>query len=410
MKVLKLEIETMGDQTNRNEWYRRCDRMKQLTNRVWQLWELGHVWAGSGEQVVEYLDKLGEWKKTKSGDKPKCPVQAITNEAWNKMYHDLRQHFPDLNTRVVVLAMNILRGKIIGCKSQVGNLPGWMAILLNHQGRPSSIHPQPIPFDKANSRIEKRGDEIVCVVRVDRIEVPGKKMATSTESEFVLKAGGRARRYAAPIRDIAAGSLKFCGSQIVYDKGRRKWFAMIAYEPAAKTKASLDAERTAYIRPAKNRPWLFRTGGYTRWLGPSGEFIGHRRRHVLLARWQRQENYRTAAPPSKGHGLNRALASPLKLQRSWNCFAKTVNQTLAFEAATRCVELGIGKIVLFIGERCGRRGRFLSHAGKVEGRRDATAWAWFQFSSLLQQKCQEMGIELEIRGEHDGVKTAAGTV
>lgn len=391
MKCLKLEIVTMDDT---KMWYALMDRCKQLTNFVWQRWLVWHFQRGSAAAIRAYLDALAQWRladKSSRGDKPKLTVNAITSELSNEMYHACRTEFPDLNCRTLVLLLNIIAGRIKNRKAAKGVLSGWMAILLGHESLPSSTRPVPIPFDKQNSKVWRSGKDIKVEVRCERDETTGK----STRSEFALVTEGKVARYAEPIHQVAAGVAQLKGCSIKYDSFRRKWFALIAYEPPAVEKAKVNPDKSMIVRAGRLRPWLVRVDGRSFGVGGDGRSVAYHRHRILVSRWGRQENYRWTATSTKGHGRERALAGYFKLTQSWNHFAKTFNQQVAFKLAQIAAEKGCGTIKLFVrAER-----RFLETAGKVAGRRDSTAWPWYQFEKLLRDVCHPLGIKVEVFNE-----------
>src|SRR5690606_25986845 len=103
----------------------------------------------------------------------------------NAIYEDITATFPAVHARVRVLLLNITLKKIKTAKAATGNLKGWMAILLNKQGRPNSNHVIPIPFDTANSKIipgKNDKDNASLFVRLHRDD--SKARAISAFDEF----------------------------------------------------------------------------------------------------------------------------------------------------------------------------------------------------------------------------------
>jgi len=401
MRCLKLEIAEL-DTDSRRRWWSLCDQAKQVVNRIWRKWLVYHSQNDSELKLRTFLNSLAAWnaadKKTR-GEKPKNPVNCITNDLWNAVYADLRATFPDWHTRPLTLLMNSERGKITALKASKGSLPGWVAILLDQQGLPSSTRPIPVPFDAANTKVTTSDDESVQVtVNLERPEIDGKKQTISVT--FGVITTGKARRYAEPIQAVATGTHKLKGSSVMYDQGRKKWYMLVAYEPCGQEKPNVDPTKAMILRAAYRTPWRVRIAGRSWRVGSDGKFIAERRREVLMSRWNRQNNYRWAATSTKGHGRERALQSPMKLSRSWNLFVKTYNQQVVAEVIRQAVSRGCGRIVLLKDSP----GRFLEKAGKVEGRHDSTAWAWFQFEAILKDHCHPLGIKVETRKASGKVK------
>ncbi len=450
MKCLKLEIIEWDDKEQRRQCFALCDRCKQMTNRIWQLWEYWHLEQESPQRIRDYLAALKLWResglaepaidvadsqlrsKVKSFAKaayrrgnwrtaladclelpaglavadtrlavkyledcervgfPILRCVAVDAGLSNVIYRTTSDEFPDLSSRTRVLLQNTLAGKIGKLKGAKGSLSGWMRILLCDDRRPASIDPVPVPFDAANCKVSV-AEGVVCVgVRLERHVADGKTQGASDVWSFRVKTDGKAKRYAAPIFAVAEGRHKLKGSSLFYDSKRRKWYMLVAYEPAPEPKPLLDANRVAILRPACRRPFTLRIAGWTRWLGDRGRAIAHRRQAILAGRWSRQENYRYAAGNRKGHGRGHALSSIEKLERSWKMFCKTYNETIGAEAIARCVEAGCGRL-LFLRPR---RPRFLETAGKFQDRNDASSWPWYGLETYLRRKCAALGIEL----------------
>lgn len=448
MLCLQLKVVGFVNQDHRRQLFDLCKRAQEATNFFWQQWELWHVQNRSGEQIREYLAALDVWRKLKgitkpklpkrtplaarqygqaligcfkhntpepapptwasadlvlsmrdyaravaahSIDKPKLTVQACSAELSNIIYHRMSEAFPDLNVRTRTLLQNRLTGVVANMKSAYGALSGWMAVLLCKQGRPSSIHPVPVPFDAANCKVWIDNDNSVRIsARLERHREEGKVSGVSEPFEMVMDTKGRASRYAAPIYKIAAGNAKLAGSSICYDELKKQWKVLVAYEPEPEPAPELDASIVAVLRPSRRHPWSIRINGLTRWIGGCGEFIGHRRRQVIEGRWSRQENYRHGTRNRKGHGVRSALANVYKLEKSWRCFCKTYNEHVASESVARCIEHKVGKLILLRPTSS----RFLETAGKNRSRNESTSWPWYMFEAFLRRKCAKAGIEI----------------
>lgn len=453
MLCLHVKVLEFADNEHRRICFDLAKRCQEATNFFWQQWELWHVQNRSAEQIREYLTALDSWRKRKgiakpklpkrtpkaakaystalvghfkaiaagvtsseptppiginadlvlamrdyametvshSIDKPKLKVQACSAELSNLIYHRMGSEFPDLNVRTRTLLQNRLTGTVSNMHSASGALSGWMAILLCKQGRPSMIHPAPIPFDAANCKVWRDGDNYIRMsARIERHMEDGKANGVSDPFEFKLDTKGKASRYASPLYQVADGAAKLAGSSLLYDESKRRWKVLVAYEPPEEPKPELDPNVTIILHPSRRHPWTIRIGGRSRWIGGHGDHIAHRRRQVIEGRWSRQENYRAGTRNRKGHGVKSALVNVYKLEKSWRFFCKTFNEHIVSEVLSRCVEHRAGRLVLLRPAAL----RFLDCAGKNPNRIDSTAWPWHQFESFLRRKCARLGIEL----------------
>ena len=403
VKVLKLEVYRIdGDhKAARKRWHGLADTVQRITNCIWETWLVWHVQNKTAAKQRAFLDKFSEWKKEKKGPKPKGDTQAVPPELSKLIYRTLADEFRDLNLRPLVLIQNAVLNKIKTRKASNGNLPGWVAILLHNESIPSSTHPQPIPFDKANAEILPPaidGERFKLKLRIDRFDRPGKKTGGSNEDCIELLTNRRGiRQHAETLRKIVVGDYDFCGSSLQWHKAERKWYALICYRMPVGEREALDKNETAVLHPGRKDPWMIWHGDNWRYLGGRGDYVGTARRRLLTSRWARQENYRHAGSSTKGHGRGRALLAIEHLTQGWKNFVKTCNHNITSAAVKHCVRDGIGRLVYLQPAGDKRDSRFLSNAGKVPGRRDASSWDWHQVASMLAYKCKEAGIELEIR-------------
>jgi transposase len=159
----------------------------------------------------------------------------------------------------------------------------------------------------------------------------------------------------------------------------------------------LNLDKEAILRPGRKGPFLLWHNGRWGYIGGMGRHVTAARQRLLTSRWSRQENYRHAGSSTKGHGRDRAIMAVDKLSQGWKNFVKTVNHGVTSAVVKRCVQMGVGTLVYLQPVADKRDARFLSYAGKIQGRRDATGWDWFQVSSMLSYKCAEAGINLVVR-------------
>lgn len=378
-------------------WRRIADDCREIVNLIWQQWETWHIQQGSDLAARQWLAdykrhmEAGGAKK----DAPKLDVVCMPPVLSKRIYAAIKDRFPHVHTRTWGLLQQ-LTAKRMGGKDVEGRYKIWLAVLLNRQGRPNSTHDQPIPFDSKNSRpmsrIEGKHTNYALSVNLTRL-YSDKKSCPSIEDAVQLKARGSGQSILARIE---SGEYTFKGSSIVYHSGKRKWFALIAYQMPVAAKADVDASRTAVVHPCKDRPWRLWINGRDLWVGGQGLHVAAVRRQLLTQRWSRQENYRRAGSSNKGHGRKRALDPIFKLSNRWRQFTKCYNEQVTAEIVRRCVEQRIGRVVYLKPADDRRDSRFLVHAGK-QGKNDSTGWDWAQFGSRLSDKCKAVGIHLEIR-------------
>ena len=446
IRTEKLEVaQIKGDhKAIRQLWYAQSTDCQRAKNAIWRTWEHWHFVNDSPAKIRVYLDALkvyrdkqnehkkqvAAWEKTKSGPKPKKPkikkpkldFSAVPPQLQKEMTSAVAAVAPNLHSRVVTLLTNTVVQTIKSRKAAKGNLSGWMAILLDHEGRPASIHPQPIPFDVQNSTLiapTEKGGKYGMSLRTYRYALPGKSRCKSEEHTFTILTHRRKTRSQQLILSrICDGTYKFCGSNLLYQKG--KWFIALAYEMDVKEPAVGDA--VAVLRPGrynthpvrKGRPrlWVLQIGNRKIRIGGTGSHVGGMRDHVVGKRLAYQEHYRHASSARKGHGRKRALKGMRQwhFRQAWTGFVKRANQNMTTRVRKLCQEHGVGKVVYLqpVGEK--KDSRFLSRAGKIEDREDSTGWDWHQVAALLNYKLKDCGIELEVRkaGEPKSPQAADG--
>ena len=379
-------------------WDKLSDQCKQIINCIWETWLVWHVQNGCADNLRDWLNKRASDGKKAAG---KCPVQPVPKELQNHIYHVVSKRFTDVNKRVVVLILNITIGDLKTHKASKGSLPGHSAILLNHQSIPSSTRPQPIPFDCQNTKMippEEKGDNFKVELRVWRMHDETKSTSPSIidSVELYCRPHRRILGELAKLKRIMLGEYKFCGSELVYEQKKRKWFVHLCYRMPTMVQLDLDPNKVATLIPHSERPWHFILPGVKRreWPGGNGYYVAGIRRRIYLQRRSRSKGYRDANKNREGHGFNRAGAWRWKIQSTWNSFVKRVNHNATSEVVQRCVDSGIGTLVYFQPEGDFSESRFLSSAGKDERWNDATTWQWFQVKTMLEYKCKAVGIQL----------------
>lgn len=381
-------------------WHKTADACRGVANLFWQSWVAWHFASGSHGKLKAWLDKRQADGVKAAG---KCPVEAYPAELSKRTYAEASQRFPELAKGEIVLVLNRLTKGLKSRKAATGNLPGHSAILLHHESHPSFTRSFPILFDKGNTTttIEppaKPGGNWHISFRVSRREVSGKGVTYHDRLE-IWSQGKRTASQIAILGRIATGEYRFMGSQLIYSRGKRKWFAHICYEMPQAPAPQLNTNRVACLRAASDHPWnLVLPGGTIRRPGGHGRYVEPVRRQLLMQRWNRRANYRNAGNANKGHGRTRAGAGPQwKLQQAWKSFTKRVNSGVVRETLKACAAAGCGKLVYEQPAGDFRDERFLANAGKVEGRRDSTGWDWFQVATMLNDRAADYGIAVVVR-------------
>jgi hypothetical protein len=478
VRTTRIEIsEFLSDDplSSKRRWIDLSEQCQEVMNWLWQQWEVWHVTHGSPAAIRQWLHATKEWharneaslrskkaasrktgapkpKANKEG-KPKLAIYGISAEM-GLTETNMQPHFSHVNHRTIGLLLNKFKEGVKSRKSASGSLSGWMAILLNREGRPSFTRPVPIPFDSQNARIlppDKDHTTWRLSLRVDRIPREGKP-AMSTEEIVELKTHKavvsqgkivklRPLAIASILERIDSGEYAFRGSSVVYDKAKRKWFAHISWRRTVEEHgAGLDINKTAVLRAGDRRPWVLEVDDREYWwCGGDGKHVSAVRERILRQRWERQDNYRYAGSASKGHGRKRACQGwDPKLSQRWRDFVKTCNHVTTRRVVDELVKRGVGRIVYMQPDGDYRDTRFLATAGKIrietrampladaerlaQGKRreclgvavkevgngqavvswyrnDASGWDWFQVATFLRSKCQEVGIHVEVLKE-----------
>lgn len=404
VRIIKCQI-TPADKTDeavaafkaaKLRWRELGEEVRRFHNFVFRSWEQWHVAQKTDIAVAEFQEALVAWHKAEKderGEKPKCTAQAWPKEFGNHVYHQVTKAFPHMHSRVIVLLLNTINGNIRSRKSADTAWPWWQRVLTCHERPPVATKLQPIPFDYANSKLEKGTDGLLLVMlRVWRLEKEkGKQVAKSEDHLIHLRPLMRHRGFREAVNKLLSGEWRFRGSELVCDSDGR-WFVHLCYQ-TPKRESKLDPNRTAYLIAGRNRPLLLKLPGQrARPIGYSGDNVGRTRQRLLTSRWERQENYRTAGRATRGRGRRRALLPVEKLSNAWRDFCKSHNQQSAAEVVKRLESANCGSLV-WITPRDGSAKR-LETAGKIPGRRDSSSWPWFQLKSCLNNKGQEFGFQV----------------
>jgi len=411
VRVFTCELYPLAEKSEhkviRARWMDLARQSQEALNFLWQRWEHWHLSNGSVPALKAWLAAAKAWHerrecREKEDVKPRCPVVGMPPDLSKLVYRGLADEFPDLHSRVRVLLQNKWQTGLVSRKAANGSLGGWQAILLCREGRPSTTHPAPIEFDKANAKLLaplETGGAYRMRLRFDRVVANGKAGGHVDECGLNFK-GAKANSVVAKVFD---GRYKFCGSSLVWNDSRRKWLLALAYQRGSECRADLDHEQVAVLRPGHYRPWQLRIGGRTLRLGGEGRDVVAVRRKLLTARWSRQEHYRRAGSSQKGHGRRRAMLPIENYSRVWKHFVRARNHNLTKDVLRILCERGIGRLIYVqpTGER--RDSRFLSTAGKIRGRRDSSTWDWFQVGTQLRYKANDVGVECDVQKRSEKV-------
>lgn len=407
IRILKFEVfRVAGDyKATRKRWLDLSAQVQEAINCVWQAWLCWHVERGTPKQLRRFYAQLRAWHETKRGAKPKWEVQAISKPCAKAIYDALADACPDLHASTRELARNITQGKITSGKASKGNLPRWHAILMFRESIPSSTRKQPIPFTKKVEQTRLIPPDKDCQqwrvsLRLDRTVAPGAKRATISEPDLVeLRTNAKGMHgQTAMLKRIVAGTAELCGSSLLFDDRRNKWFVCIAYRAEKSAQPAVDPNKKAILIARRGRPWSLRiVGGRKFNLQGEGRTVAHVRKTMLSGRWGRQENYRFAQRAGKGHGVERAMGWKDQFMRNWRNLCTSLNHDLTQRVVSICQEHGIGTIIYAQPEGAVSESRFLATAGKIPGRNDSSGWAWFQVASQLQYKTEGTGIAVEVK-------------
>lgn len=426
MAIRTTKIELFGfcgvgqsaNKDRRNAWKELTVRIQQMQNRMWQMWLIHHTIKGadgksSVEQIKEFYENYAVWaeqdrlckqskgKKKNPLQRPKLELKCCDKALSNSIYHELSREFPDVNARTRVLLQNKWNGTLSSRKATTGSKSGWHAILLAQESIPSFTSPLPIPFDKDNGSLFFDGKDFCVKFRIERLQL-GKQANPSVEDTCKLMLRKRkANSQRQIIQRIVSGIYTFKGSSLYYNKRRNKWFALISYEMPDRNEVPLDASYVLHVLPAKNKsPWILMTVDSKQRkkahrYGGNGRIVERARRMILDERSSRQEHNRWAGSAQKGRGRQRAIVPWTKLQSRWKDFTKSFNHRTTTKIVEKCLMERIGKVIYHQPSDSRRDEMLLAKIGNRPGRN--THWDWFQFGTLLSQKCKLNGIEYDAK-------------
>lgn len=399
VRSLKCEIVAFdGDRKEITErWMKLSRDVTDATNYTYLLWQQWHFANGTHQRMQDHQAAYRKWVREGSvGEKPKLKIEYWPSDMAAWLSRHVSSRYPHIHARVLALMLQMIRGKLAGKSAHVPGRKVWEAIILCKSALPTCNHLQAVPFDRQNAATPTpiSGNQNYAMwVRI--FAYPrGSKTKISDCDSFQLKVRGGCR---AVVARIASGQWEFKGSRIRFDDRSNKWFAEICYERPSKLRGGLDKDRVAVLWPGRRDPWILKIGEWFSYPARSDRPVAVARHRLLTGRWSRSEHYRVAGSSQKGHGRKRALAPIERLSHHWKQFVKTHNHTTTKTVVDTLTREYVGKLVVLLPRDEKRVTRCLAVAGKVEGRHDATGWDWTQFEAFLKYKCEDEGIELEVR-------------
>lgn len=379
-------------------WHEISNAVQEMTNAWWRHWEAWHTQHGSSEKLLEFASDLKKWHETKQGEKPKLSLKPIPSELSQSLSKVLGGGWPHIIERTRGLLSQIL-SKNLTKKDLDGRWRQWQSILMNRQGRPNCTRSQPIPFDSRTSDIQPIEGEKNYQFKV-RLSLVAKGKSLTDRCQLFVKRpndlGG------VVLSRIVSGAYKFCGSSIVWNEAKKKWFALITYQMPITPPVAGDGVATFY--PSKSSAWALIHGSRVREFNDAGHVAGHIRQSLNNQKWSRNRKERFKSSNSRGHGRGRAQGWQQKLSKKWVDSVNTINHQVSSDVVKHCQQNGIGLLIYLQPDDERRATRFLTNVGKDAHREDATAWDYADMATKLAYKCQEAGIALEVRksGKSEG--------
>jgi hypothetical protein len=388
VRICRLEVSKVAGEwkATTDRWHDQQRQCQQLANTIWQTWLVWHVQNGSADKLRAWLEQRKTEGVKAAG---KCPVQAVPKELAKLIYRTCSEKFPHLHSRVRVLLQQRIVMGISSRKASSGSLPGWSAILLCNESIPSFTRGVPILFDIANTKLVMGDDGVPRVELKTTLIGKGKSV---TDDITIWSKGSRVRSQVVIFKRVVAGTFKFCGSSLMFDRKCKKWFVMLSYRRPVHRATEVSPEKVAYLIPGRSVPFVFRERGVSRrwWMQQRGDHIGSMRRRVFGERRARSANYRLATA-RKGKGREHSNRWRDELSHTWSEFVRRVNHAVSHDAVAECVARGIGKLVYLKPSGSVADHRAVSTLGHVDG--DCSTWEFFQLKTMLAYKCQDVGIE-----------------
>lgn len=425
IKSTSIEIMNFaGGKERRKQWIAIADVVRRARNALWSYWLVYHTLHGTEAKLRQWLADNDRWLSDKKNNtKPKWPVDAFPKETqWqyskskqakngkvsepdleNDLYHVLRAVCPELGSRTATLLRQAWARDVRKRKAVNGSLSGWAAILLGRQSVPSFNRAQPIPISQSEINkcpmLRKEDGDYLLRVAIDRTD----DGLLHEDCTLMLR-----RRKSGSIRAIIdriiSGEYALKGSSLVYSQAKNKWFAKIAYEMPPASKPELVDGRTLYLIPGKQCPWVVlavsETGTCDSWRAfGRRHHVENFRRLLLQKRSKRQEASKWGSENRKGHGRQRATLSWTKYSDAWMKFVDGYQTRVVAKLMELCRQRGYSKLVYCRPNDAQAAKTYLVNAGNV--RNSNMGWQWYQLQSMLANKCQEVGIEFQVKTTDD---------
>lgn len=389
IRVAKCEVDSVGGDWKEtvSRWFALMDLCRRAANLYYETWLVWHVQNQSALQLEQWFAARKALGVKEAG---KCPVDCLSKELSNLIYHTITRRYPVIQATVVTLLMQDLRGTLSSGKAAKGSLPKWSSILLHNEKMPSFEGSFPIPFSKANGELVVEGDDKYVEFKLSRMPVEGKSTQICIGDKVKLRLKGRkCANERAQFDKIQSGEWPFKGSQLTYDKKKNKWFVSLCHQRPSHV-AQVDGTLTAYLVPGRNVPFFIVVRGQRKqWLEGRGQHIIGMRERIWRLRAEKSSSYRYATN-RKGHGRNGANKWRAKSTQVWRHFVHRINHNVSVHAAEWCVSHGVGTLVYMKPNSTCAQNRHVS------GDYKNSTWEFFDLASKLAYKCQDRGIALKV--------------
>lgn len=433
IRCAKFEVYKVLDDEDRKAyplWFELQEHCRKITNVIWTYWYNYHINNRSVERLEYWLKKNKEWEtyktkidvwnkrkkrdrgekpqKPRGGKKPTFPIQSVPKELANEIYHYISKRFPFVAARTRTLIQNQWNSSM--GKNAV-NLPlkVWIAVLLGFERIPNSIRNLPIPFDADNAP-KKNKESLILIspnkengnyimnLRLYRIPPKSKGNGENILHKFEIRTKGKkVKTEIQKLQKMLSGEYQLKGSKLYWNTSKKKWFVHLSYTLPAREKVLLDDRKIAVLIPHAQHPITLKTpDGRKHWLIGKGYPVSAIRKNIFMTRRNRNQAYQHASTSSKGHGRKRMGNWRWRFEKSWQEFVKRMNNIITTRAVRKCVEQGTGSLVYFQPEGEFAETRFLSTSGKHDDWNDQTTWEYYQIKKMLEDKCEEAGINFSV--------------
>lgn len=380
-EIVRLEIERPAPEVHELLLYT-MRQLQRVANHCVVAWLLYH----EQRQTVQRL--AAGW-----------PVHPCPPELCARWLRECQALCPDVHCATVLAVTNWLAQTYTSQNSPKANGKRWLQVLWRNESHWSYDRPLPIRLWTGNARFV-RDERVGVVVRVDRIERPGKKNATSTPLRINLvrpkggkRSAGHRLAYLAAC-EIAAGERKLAQSQLAWDARLRKWFLFATIDgPAPSEHAERDPDRVIFFRPGRGEALRIHADALAGGFGEEALDRVARVRSKLDGwrdSWRREHD---------GAGVPARNAA--ELAGKWRRQSAAICDALASEVVRSLERRSYGRVVWLDGDN---RTAALALAGKA-GQRDGREL--FPFELLrrkLEKRLGDLGIEVVGRANFRSVK------